>query len=98
MATAAARVHLGRFIAREQQRAARMSPAPWLIPLAVVKFSALYAPTREFLRRSAGKDVLVVAMERHAADHIVRGFGGSHSGIHRYSLRQLIAALANPVL
>lgn len=61
-------------------------------------FSALYRPTLEFLRRNAGKDVLLVAMERYAADHIVRGIDGSHAGIHRYSLRQLIAALAAPVL
>ena len=60
--------------------------------------SALYPPALEFLRRNAGREVLLVAMERYAADHIVRGLDGSHAGIHRYSLRQLIAALAAPLL
>jgi len=63
-----------------------------------VEYSALYGPALAFLRRNIGKDVLVVAMERQAADHIVRELVGSHAGIHRYSLRQLIAALAAPVL
>jgi len=63
-----------------------------------VEFSALYGPAHDFLRRHVGQDVLVVAMERQAADHIVRRLGGSHAGVNRYSLRQLIAALAVPVL
>jgi ATP-dependent helicase/nuclease subunit B len=40
----------------------------------------------------------VVAMERAAADHIVRTLGDSQLGIHRYSLRQLVATLAEEVL
>jgi ATP-dependent helicase/nuclease subunit B len=63
-----------------------------------MEFAALYGPAHDFLRRNAGKEVLIVAMERHAADHIVRKYGGSHAGIHRYSLRQLIAALASGML
>jgi ATP-dependent helicase/nuclease subunit B len=63
-----------------------------------MEFAALYSPAHDFLRRNAGKEVLIVAMERLAADHIVRTYGGSHTGIHRYSLRQLIAALASGVL
>jgi ATP-dependent helicase/nuclease subunit B len=63
-----------------------------------MEFAALYGPAHDFLHRNAGKEVLIVAMERHAADHIVRKYGGSHAGIHRYSLRQLIAALASRFL
>jgi hypothetical protein len=63
-----------------------------------VEFSALYGPALDFLRRHAGRDVLVVAMERQAADHIVRGMAGSHAGVRRYSLRQLITALAAPAV
>lgn len=37
-------------------------------------------------------------MERHGADHIVRKYSGSHAGIHRYSLRQLIATMGSGVL
>jgi hypothetical protein len=63
-----------------------------------MEFAALYSPAHDFLRRNAGKEVLIVAMERTAADHIVRKYGGSHTGIRRYSLRQLIAAMASDVL
>jgi RecB family exonuclease len=63
-----------------------------------MEFAAIYDPARDFLRRHAGKEVLIVAMERSAADHVVRKYGGSQSGIHRYSLRQLITALASAVL
>ena len=60
-----------------------------------MEFAVLYSPAHDFLRRNAGKEVLIVAMERHAADHIVRKYGGSHTGIHRYSMRQLIATVAS---
>jgi hypothetical protein len=60
-----------------------------------MEFAVLYSPAHDFLRRNDGKEVLIVAMERHAADHIVRKYGGSHTGIHRYSLRQLIATMAS---
>jgi ATP-dependent helicase/nuclease subunit B len=63
-----------------------------------MEFAALYSPAHDFLRRHAGREVLIVAMERHAADHIVRKYSGSHTGIHRYSLRQLIATMASGVL
>jgi ATP-dependent helicase/nuclease subunit B len=63
-----------------------------------MNFASLYSPAHDFLHRNKGKDLLLVAMERNAADHIVREFGGSHTGIHRYSLRQLIAAMAERVL
>ncbi len=63
-----------------------------------MEFAAIYGPAHDFLRRHVGKEVLIVAMERSAADHVVRKHGGSHSGIHRYSLRQLTAALASTVL
>src|SRR6202034_3219885 len=63
-----------------------------------MEFAAIYGPAQDFLRRHAGKEVLIVAMERSAADHVVRKYGGSQSGIHRYSLRQLITALASAVL
>jgi hypothetical protein len=59
-----------------------------------MNFASLYSPAHDFLRRNNGKELLIVTMERNAADHIVREFGGSHMGIHRYSLRQLIAAMA----
>jgi hypothetical protein len=48
-----------------------------------MEFAAIYGPAHDFLRRRAGKEVLIVAMERSAADHVVRKYGGSHSGIHR---------------
>jgi hypothetical protein len=63
-----------------------------------MEFAAIYGPAHDFLRRHVGKDVLIVAMERSAADHVVRKYGGSHCGIHRYSLRQLVTALASTVL
>jgi len=63
-----------------------------------MEFAALYGPAHDFLRRNTGTEVLVVAMERPAADHIVRKYSGSHTGIHRYSLRQLIATMASGVL
>jgi hypothetical protein len=63
-----------------------------------MEFAALYSPAHDFLRRNAGREVLIVAMERHGADHIVRKYSGSHAGIHRYSLRQLIATMASGVL
>jgi hypothetical protein len=63
-----------------------------------MEFAAIYGPAHDFLRRHTGKEVLIVAMERSAADHVVRKYGGSQSGIHRYSLRQLITALASAVL
>jgi ATP-dependent helicase/nuclease subunit B len=63
-----------------------------------MEFAAIYGPAHDFLRRHVGKEVLIVAMERSAADHVVRKCGGSHSGIHRYSLRQLITTLASTVL
>lgn len=59
-----------------------------------MEYAAFYRPAHDFLLRNAGKEALIVSMERHAADHIVRKYGGSHAGIHRYSLRQLIAAMA----
>jgi hypothetical protein len=37
-------------------------------------------------------------MERSAANHIARKLGGSQVGIHRYSLRQLVAAIADESL
>ena len=61
-----------------------------------MEFAAIYGPAQVFLRRHAGKEVLIVAMERSAADHVVRKYGGSQSGIHRYSLRQLITAPPAP--
>jgi ATP-dependent helicase/nuclease subunit B len=63
-----------------------------------MEFAALYSPAHDFLRRNAGREVLVVAMQRHGADHIVRKYSGSHTGIHRYSLRQLVATMASGVL
>jgi RecB family exonuclease len=63
-----------------------------------VEFASIYSPANDFLRHHAGQEMLIVAMERHAADNVVRKYGGSHTGIHRYSLRQLIAALASGVL
>lgn len=60
--------------------------------------AALYSPAHDFLRRNASAEVLVVAMERYAADHIVRKYSGSHMGIHRYSLRQLIATMESGIL
>ena len=63
-----------------------------------MEFAAIYGPAHDFLRRYVSKEVLIVAMERGAADHVVRKYGGSHSGIHRYSLRQLITAMASTVL
>jgi len=48
-----------------------------------MEFAALCSPAHDFLRRNASREVLIVAMERHAADHIVRKYGGSHTGIHR---------------
>jgi hypothetical protein len=60
-----------------------------------VEFASIYSPAHDFLRHHTSQEMLIVAMERHAADNIVRKYGGSHSGIHRYSLRQLIAALAS---
>jgi CRISPR/Cas system-associated exonuclease Cas4 (RecB family) len=63
-----------------------------------MKFAAIYGPAHNFLRHHVGKEVLIVAMERSAADHVVRRYGGSHSGIHRYSLRQLITTLGSAVL
>ena len=45
-----------------------------------MEFAALYSPAHDFLRRNTGREVLVVAMERHAADHIVRKYSGSHTG------------------
>ena len=63
-----------------------------------MEFAAIYGPAHNFLRRCGGHEVLIVAMERSTADHVVRKYGGSHSGIHRYSLRQLITALASAVL
>src|ERR1700676_3812189 len=63
-----------------------------------MEYAALYRPAHDFLLRNAGKEVLLVAMERHAADHIVRKYGGSHTGIHRNFLRQLIATVASGVL
>src|SRR5215469_15119395 len=63
-----------------------------------MEFAAIYGPAHDFLHQHAGKEVLVVAMERSAADHVVRKYGGSHSGIHRYSLRQLTAELAAALL
>jgi ATP-dependent helicase/nuclease subunit B len=63
-----------------------------------MEFAALYSPAHDFLRRNAGREVLIAAMERHGADHIVRKYSGSHAGIHRYSLRQLIATMASGVL
>jgi hypothetical protein len=61
-----------------------------------MEFAAIYGPAQDFLRRHAGKEVLIVAMERGAADHVVRKYGGSQSGIRRYSLRQLITADRRP--
>jgi ATP-dependent helicase/nuclease subunit B len=63
-----------------------------------MEFNAIYGPAHEFLRRYSGGEVLVVAMERSAADHVVRRFGGVHSGVHRYSLRQLTSTMAFAVL
>jgi hypothetical protein len=60
-----------------------------------MEFAAIYGRAHDFLRRNAGKEVLIVSMERNAADHVVRKYGGSHSGIHRYSLRQLTATMAS---
>ncbi len=57
-----------------------------------MEFAALYGPAHDFMGYNTGREILVVAMERHAADHIVRKYSGSHTGIHRYSLRQLIAS------
>jgi hypothetical protein len=63
-----------------------------------VNFASLYQAAHGFLRRNAGREVLVVAMERAAADHVVRALGGAQLGIHRCSLRQLVAAIAEEVL
>jgi RecB family exonuclease len=63
-----------------------------------MNFASLYHAAHGFLRRHAGQEVLVVAMERSAADHLVRTFGGAQLGIHRCSLRQLTAAIAGEVL
>jgi RecB family exonuclease len=63
-----------------------------------MEFVAIYGAAFDFLRRKAGYEVLIVAMERSAADHVVRKYGGSHTGIHRYSLRQLTTAMASAVL
>jgi hypothetical protein len=63
-----------------------------------MEFAALYSPAHDFLRRNAGREVLIVAMERHGSDHIVRKYSGLHAGIHRYSLRQLIATMGSGVL
>ena len=63
-----------------------------------MEFAVLYSPAHDFLRRNASAEVLVVAMERYAADHIVRKYSGSHMGIHRYSLRQLIATMESGIL
>jgi ATP-dependent helicase/nuclease subunit B len=63
-----------------------------------VKFASLYQAAHGFLRDHTGRGVLVVAMERAAADHIVRTLGGVQLGIHRCSLRQLVGALAEDVL
>ncbi len=63
-----------------------------------MEFEALYSPAHDFLRRNDGREVLILAMERHGADQIVRKYRGSHAGIHRYSLRQLIATLGSGVL
>ncbi len=63
-----------------------------------MQFVALYSPVHDFMRRHVGQEVLIVAMERPAADHVARTAGGSHTGVHRYSLRQLIAAIGAPAL
>lgn len=63
-----------------------------------MNFASLYQAAHGFLRSHAGREVLVVAMERAAADHIVRTLGGAQLGIHRSSLRQLVAAIAEEVL
>lgn len=63
-----------------------------------MNFASLYSPAHDFLRRNAGQELLIVAMERNAVDQIVRELGGSHAGIHRYSLRQLTMNLAARVL
>jgi RecB family exonuclease len=63
-----------------------------------MEFAALYGPAHDFLRRNAGTEILLVAMERSAADHVVRKYGVWNAGIHRYSLRQLTATMAAAVL
>lgn len=61
-------------------------------------FASLYHAAHDFLRRHAGREVLVVAMERACADHIIRTLGGVQLGVNRYSLRQLVAAIAEEAL
>jgi RecB family exonuclease len=63
-----------------------------------MEFATIYGPAHDFLRRHAGNEVLIVAIERSAADHVVRNYRGSHAGIHRYSLRQLTGAMASAFL
>jgi len=63
-----------------------------------MRFESLRNDAHRFLRDQAGNEVLVVAMERAAADDVVRSLGGSHLGIHRFSLRQLISTLSADVL
>lgn len=63
-----------------------------------MEFASLHDAAHRFLQLHAGSEILVVAMERTAVDDVVRSLPGSQLGIHRYSLRQLVAAFGRTVL